>query len=239
TDLDYQGAAGRPEISEDEISYLLSAVGAYFKRPITREMIRWSYSGIRPLYDDGASEAQSATRDYVLKLEGAAGAPQMLSVFGGKITTSRKLAEAALEKIAPFFPKLGKPWTAAAQLPGGLAYAQVPSYITAQQKKYSFLKPQNVARLFRAYGTRMQEILGEARFASDLGQWFGPLSQSEVEFLQREEFAQTADDILWRRSKLGLHMKPAEIEALRAFMDNAAKAAEPASKPKPKRKKAG
>ncbi|MDE2385164.1 MAG: glycerol-3-phosphate dehydrogenase, partial [Alphaproteobacteria bacterium] len=94
TDLDYQGAAGRPEISEDEISYLLSAVGAYFKRPITREMIRWSYSGIRPLYDDGASEAQSATRDYVLKLEGAAGAPQMLSVFGGKITTSRKLAEA-------------------------------------------------------------------------------------------------------------------------------------------------
>jgi len=230
TDLDYQGEPGRPDITDDEVDYLLGAVKAYFKRPITKDMIRWNYSGIRPLYDDGATAAQSATRDYVLKLEGDAGQPQMLSVFGGKITTSRKLAEAALAKIAPFFPGMKKPWTAGAKLPGGMAYADVPAYIAAQQKKYSFLKPQNVGRLFHAYGTRMEEILQNARFASDLGASFGPLSANEVEYLKREEFAMTSDDVLWRRSKLGLHMKPDEIEALKAYLGETTVAAKPSRK---------
>jgi len=218
TDLDYHGEPAQVEITDDETDYLLNAVRAYFKRPISEDMIRWSYAGIRPLYDDGASDAQSATRDYVLKLEGEAGGPQMLSVFGGKITTSRKLAEAALAKAAPFFPAMKGPWTAGAKLPGGIAYGEINRYIAAQQKKYSFLKPQNVERLFHAYGTRMAEILGDARFASDLGKFFGPLSEREIEFLKREEFAQTAEDILWRRSKLGLHMKPGEIEGLKTFL---------------------
>jgi len=218
TDMDYKGAPERPDISEEETEYLLHSVQAYFKRKITKEMIRWSYSGIRPLYDDGASDAQEATRDYVLKVEGAPGQPAMLSVFGGKITTSRRLAESAMDKIAPFFPGLKGKWTAQAKLPGGLAYGDIGTYLATQQKKYSFLKPANVERMFRAYGTRMEEFLGEARFLSELGPMIGPMPEKEIEFLKREEFAVTADDILWRRSKLGLHMKPDEIEALKTYM---------------------
>jgi glycerol-3-phosphate dehydrogenase len=218
TDMDFEGDPSKIEITPEETDYLLRAAGAYLKRPITKEMIRWSYAGVRPLYDDGASSAQSATRDYVLKLEGANDAPQLLSVFGGKITTSRKLAEAAVNKLSPLFPQMKKAWTASAKLPGGMEYSAVADYMAKQQKAFSFLKPQNVARLFRAYGTRMEDILGDARFASDLGQWFGPLCEREVEFLIREEFAMTADDILWRRSKLGLHLKPADIAALEKYM---------------------
>jgi glycerol-3-phosphate dehydrogenase len=218
TDEDYHGEPSKPEISQAETDYLLAAVSEYFKRPVKRDMVRWAYSGIRPLYDDGASSAQEATRDYVLKVEQPEGQPPMLSIFGGKITTSRKLAEHALEKLQPFFPKFKAPWTAGASLPGGMAYAQVAQYIADQQKAYSFLKPQNVLRLFRAYGTDMQQILNGARFASDLGKSFGPLSEREVEYLRKHEWAITADDILWRRSKLGLHLKADEIQALREYM---------------------
>jgi glycerol-3-phosphate dehydrogenase len=218
TDEDYHGEPSKPEISQAETDYLLAAVSEYFKRPVKRDMVRWAYSGIRPLYDDGASSAQEATRDYVLKVEQPEGQPPMLSIFGGKITTSRKLAEHALEKLQPFFPKFKAPWTAGASLPGGMAYAQVAQYIADQQKAYSFLKPQNVLRLFRAYGTDMQQILNGARFASDLGKSFGPLSEREVEYLRKHEWAITADDILWRRSKLGLHLKADEIQELREYM---------------------
>jgi glycerol-3-phosphate dehydrogenase len=223
TDEDHQGDPGNPEISQAETDYLLAAVSEYFKRPVTREMIRWSYSGIRPLYDDGASTAQEATRDYVLKIDHPEGQAPMLSVFGGKITTHRRLAEQALEKLAAFFPQAKAPWTAKASLPGGMAYADVAKYIADQQRAYSFLKPQNVLRLFRAYGTEMQEILKGARFASDLGKSFGPISEREIEYLRKNEWASTADDILWRRSKLGLHMKPEDIQDLREFMDEGTK----------------
>jgi glycerol-3-phosphate dehydrogenase len=218
TDEDYKGEPGKPEISEAETDYLLSSVNEYFKRKITRDMIRWSYSGVRPLYDDGASSAQEATRDYVLKIEGEAGEAQLLSVFGGKITTSRKLAEAVLAKLQPFLPQAKAPWTASAKLPGGMDYFGVEDYVTAQQKKYSFLKPAQIQRLFRAYGTRMELILGDARFASDLGVSFGPLSAKEVDYLRHEEFVQSTDDILWRRSKLGLHMSSEQVVALRDYM---------------------
>lgn len=223
TDEDHKGDPGKPEISESETDYLLASVSEYFKLPVTRDMVRWSYSGIRPLYDDGASKAQEATRDYVLKLDHPAGQAPMISVFGGKITTSRRLAESVLEKLAPFFPKAKAPWTARASLPGGMAYADVQKYIAEQQKTFSFLKPQNVLRLFRAYGTDMQEILKGARFASDLGKSFGPLSEREIEYLRKNEWVQTADDILWRRSKLGLHMNPEEIQALRNYMGEGVK----------------
>ncbi len=223
TDEDHKGEPGKPEISQAETDYLLASVSEYFKLPVTRDMVRWSYSGIRPLYDDGASKAQEATRDYVLKLDHPEGQAPMISVFGGKITTSRRLAESVLEKLAPFFPNAKKPWTARASLPGGMAYADVQKYIAEQQKTYSFLKPHNVLRLFRAYGTDMQEILKDTRFASDLGKSFGPLSEREIEYLRKNEWAQTADDILWRRSKLGLHMKPEEIQALRLHMGEGVK----------------
>ncbi len=224
TDEDHQAGPSKPEITEAESAYLLAAVSDYFKRPVTQEMVRWSYSGIRPLYDDGASSAQEATREYVLKLDKPDDQAPLLSVFGGKITTHRKLAEHALEKLVPFFPQAKAVWTAGAKLPGGLAYGEVANYIASQQKAYSFLKPQNILRLFRAYGTEMQEILKGARFASDLGKSFGPLSEREIEYLRKNEWVKTADDILWRRSKLGLHMKPQEIQDLRDFMGEGAMA---------------
>jgi glycerol-3-phosphate dehydrogenase len=220
TDEDHKGDPGKPAITEAETEYLLKSVSEYFRKPVTKDQVRWSYSGIRPLYDDGASKAQEATRDYVLKLDAPADGPPALSIFGGKITTSRKLAEAALKELKPFFPAMKKPWTEKACLPGGnFPQGEVEARIADLQKRFSFLKPAVIRRLFRAYGTDVEKILEGARFASDLGESFGPLSTREIEHLRRHEFAVTADDILWRRSKLGLHMKPDEQAALRAHME--------------------
>jgi glycerol-3-phosphate dehydrogenase len=222
TDEDFKGAPGAATITDAETDYLLGAVSSYFSKPVTRSQIRWSYSGIRPLYDDGASKAQEATRDYVLKLDAPVGQAPLLSVFGGKITTFRKLAESVLEDLKPFFPAMGQPWTVTAKLPGGdFSYDAVAGEIVRLQEKYSFLKSQNVLRLFRAYGSDVETILGEARFATDLGKWFGQLCEKEIEHLTRMEWAVTADDILWRRSKLGLHLRKEEMDALRAHMEGA------------------
>jgi len=216
TDEDYKGDPGKPHITEAEADYLLASVSEYFKRPVTRAMVRWTYSGIRPLYDDGASKAQEATRDYVLKLDHPEGEAPLLSVFGGKITTFRKLSEHALEKLAPFFPGLGKPWTASAHLPGGdFPYDQVEEQIASLRKAYSFLPRREAERLFRTFGTDAEKMLAGARFAKDLGQSFGPLSEREAQWLIDKEWARAPEDILWRRSKLGLHMPVAEQSALR------------------------
>jgi glycerol-3-phosphate dehydrogenase len=233
TDEDHKGDPGKPEASEAEIDYMLSAVSEYFKKPVTRAQLKWAYSGIRPLYDDGASKAQEATRDYVLKLDKPEGQAPMLSVFGGKITTARKLAESVMDEIKPFFPQMKGKWTADSRLPGGdIAYDAVEARISELQKKFSFLKPANIRRLFRAYGTEVDSILGEARFAADLGSSIGPLTTREIEHLKTKEWALTADDILWRRSKLGLHMKPEEQEALRVYMEGDVKVAPPKKKKK-------
>ncbi|MGE0238586.1 MAG: glycerol-3-phosphate dehydrogenase [Parvibaculaceae bacterium] len=219
TDEDHKGDPGKPEISVSERDYLLAAVSEYFKRPVTDAMVRWSYAGIRPLYDDGASKAQEATREYVLKLESAEGDAPLLSVFGGKITTFRKLAEAVMEKIGPFFPDLKPAWTATAALPGGdFPYAEVESRISDFQRRYSFLTPRNARRIFRAYGTRAERFFAGARFAADLGENFGLLSAREVDYLVQEEWAHTPEDILWRRSKLGLHLQASEQAALTTYM---------------------
>jgi len=219
TDQDHQGDPGAPKISDAETDYLLGAVSEYFRRPVTRENVRWAYSGIRPLYDDGASKAQEATRDYVLKLDHPEGGAPLLSVFGGKITTFRKLAESAMEKIAPFFPAMGKPWTSTASMPGGdFPYTEVEARIAELSRKYSFLRPGNVRRMFRAYGTDAEQIFDGARFAADMGKSFGPLTEREVDWLKTREWARSADDILWRRSKLGLHMSKDEQDLLRQHM---------------------
>lgn len=220
TDEDHKGDPGKPHISEAETDYLLGAVSEYFRKPVTREMIRWAYSGIRPLYDDGASKAQEATRDYVLKLDHPESGAPLLSVFGGKITTFRKLAESALEKIQPFFPGMGKPWTHDASLPGGdFAVADVQSRIAGLERQFPFLAPTTARRLFRAYGTDAEKILDGARNAAELGPGFGTLSAREISWLREREWAVTADDILWRRSKLGLHMTAKDQDALRSYME--------------------
>lgn len=224
TDEDHKGDPGKPEISEAEIDYMLKAVSEYFKKPVTRAQLKWSYSGIRPLYDDGASKAQEATRDYVLKLDRPDAQAPVLSVFGGKITTARKLAESVMDEIKPFFPAMKGRWTAGSKLPGGdLPHDAVEGRIAELQKKYSFMKPANLRRLFRAYGTEVETILGDARFAADLGQTFGPVTEKEIAYLRAHEWVVTADDLLWRRSKLGLHMKPDEQDALRTYMDGEVK----------------
>jgi glycerol-3-phosphate dehydrogenase len=154
----------------------------------------------------------------VLKLDHPQGGAPLLSVFGGKITTFRKLAESAMEKIAPFFPALGKPWTAGAALPGGdFAHDEVESRIAALRQNYPFVEPRNIRRMFRAYGTDVEAILGDAKSPDDLGRRFGPLSEREVEWLVEKEWVRAADDILWRRSKLGLHMSNEEQAALQGY----------------------
>ncbi|MBM3481721.1 MAG: glycerol-3-phosphate dehydrogenase [Alphaproteobacteria bacterium] len=219
TDEDYRGDLAFPAISDTERDYLLESVGTYLKRPVTRDMVRWSYSGIRPLYDDGASKAQEATRDYVLKLDAPDGHPPLLSVFGGKITTYRRLAEAVMAKIAPFFPTAGPPWTATAALPGGdFPHAELEQRVAEFGARHAFLPPLEPRRLFRAYGTRAERIFEGARRVEDIGQRFGPLSEREIDYLIAEEWARSADDILWRRSKLGLRLDRTQQAALSSLL---------------------
>lgn len=227
TDEDHSGDPARPEISAGERDYLLNAVSAYFKKPVTQDMVRWTYSGIRPLYDDGASKAQEATRDYVLKLDAPNGAAPLISVFGGKITTFRRLAEAVLEKLSPFYPTMGPAWTATAHLPGGdFPQAETAERMADFARRHAFLSPVNAARLFRAYGTLADAVIGDAKSDGDLGMGFGPLSEREVAYLIDREWARTAEDILWRRSKLGLHLTDGEVAALRDYLGAAATASQ-------------
>lgn len=221
TDLDHPGDPAHPTCSEEEQDYLCAFASNYFDRPVTRADVVWTYSGVRPLHDDGAGAAQAATRDYLLSLN-ADGAP-LLSVFGGKITTYRKLAESALAKITPYLsPKRGD-WTAGAPLPGGdFPVADVLNLTRELKIRYPFLPDYTCRRLIRAYGTEAPLLLGQAKSLADLGLPFGAgLSEAEVRWLMSREFAQTADDVVWRRSKLGLRMTGDEIAALDAWMQAA------------------
>ncbi|MEM9584159.1 MAG: glycerol-3-phosphate dehydrogenase [Pseudomonadota bacterium] len=208
-----------PECSDEERDYLLAFANQYFKQDITVEDIVWKYSGVRPLYDDGAKSATAATRDYVLKVNSQAGAP-MLNVFGGKITTYRKLAEHALDKICPELGAPNDPWTAGVAMPGGnFKVSQVDALISSLQRDYAFLDPFWARRLIRAYGTEAREVLGDARSAEDLGQAFGAtLTAAEIRWLMTREYAVRAEDVVWRRSKLGLRMSAEEIKVLDDFM---------------------
>jgi glycerol-3-phosphate dehydrogenase len=176
--------------------------------PVTREQCALGLCRHRPLYDDGASKgAGSDARLCAEARSSRRRAPPLLSVFGGKITTFRKLAEAAMEKIAPFFPAMGKPWTSSASMPGGdFPYTEVESAHCGAVAQVFLPAPGNVRRMFRAYGTDAEKIFDGARFAADMGKSFGPLTEREVDWLKTREWARSADDILWRRSKLGLHM---------------------------------
>ena len=217
TDEDYEGDPYAAGISPSEEAYLLDAVGFYLRTPIDPAAIVWRYSGVRPLRDDGSGKAQEATRDYVLEL---AGSPPVLSVFGGKITTYRRLAEAALAKLAPFFPALPGPWTATATLPGGdFPWDGAAALGDALRRRYPFLGPATVDRFVRSYGTLTQDLLDDARSTADMGRTIGAdLTDREVAWLVRTEWARTADDILWRRSKLGLRFTEAERAALETMM---------------------
>ncbi len=220
TDEPWNAAPGKAEISQGEIDYLCETVNRYFERGVTPQDIVWTYSGIRPLYDDHAANASAVTRDYVLDFDRSEGRAPMLSVFGGKITTYRKLAEHALEHIAQVFPQAATPWTAGATLPGGdLPDGDFEAFVRTLVKRYPQLEPALLHRLARAYGTRTLDLLGTAVTAQDLGPDLGGgLHTAEVDYLVHHEWARTAQDILYRRSKLGLHVPPGTSEALEAYL---------------------
>ncbi|MDP4034547.1 MAG: glycerol-3-phosphate dehydrogenase [Pseudorhodobacter sp.] len=218
TDQDHHGAPGEAICTAAEQEYLCNLVSHYFIRPVTRDDIVWTYSGVRPLYNDGAKSATAATRDYVLSLD-TEGAP-LLNVFGGKITTYRRLAETALAKLAPFFPQATGAWTARVALPGGNFPHDGVAALTAKLRAdYPFLTDYWAARMIRAYGTEAATILATARTAADLGRDFGAtLTEAELCWLMSKEYARTAADVVWRRSKLGLRMTEDQIAAVQAFM---------------------
>jgi glycerol-3-phosphate dehydrogenase len=220
TDQDYTGNPHNVVISDAEIDYLCAGASEYFSEPVTRADMVWSYSGVRPLYDDGASKAQEATRDYVLKAEGAEGEPQLINVFGGKITTYRRLAEHMLEKIEDVLGAKGKSWTAGATLPGGDFDKQGFDTVLAKLRTdYPFLSEAHARRLIRLYGTRAWRILRGAKAIGDLGRVFGAdLTEAEVAYLADNEWAREAEDVLWRRTKLGLKVDAAATAQIGAFL---------------------
>ncbi|HKH66128.1 MAG TPA: glycerol-3-phosphate dehydrogenase, partial [Reyranella sp.] len=217
TDRDYDGDPAKVKASPEEIQYLCASASEYLKKPVLSADVVWTYSGVRPLYDDGASEAKAATRDYVFELDTPGGAP-LLSIYGGKITTYRRLAEEALERLSPYLrsAKAKEGWTGKAPLPGGDVDVSAVAALTMElTRKYPFLEPAHANRLAHAYGTRATKLLGNAKSFADLGQSFGAtLTESEVRYLMLNEWACTADDVVWRRSKLGLRLSPDEIAAL-------------------------
>lgn len=229
TDLDYQGDPAQARASAAEVAYICDGASAYFQNPVTPDMVVWAYSGVRPLFDDGASAAQEATRDYVLKLTAEAGQPALLSVFGGKITTYRRLAEDALRRLSPHLPpprpgSKGMPagWTAHQALPGGdFAPDGYTALVAELAIEFPFLEAAHLRRLVRAYGTDVRIMLAGMRSAANLGRHFGAdLTEVELRWLIRHEWAHSAADVVWRRSKLGLRLTGAEIAAIDAAMPN-------------------
>ncbi|WP_262296319.1 glycerol-3-phosphate dehydrogenase [Microvirga sesbaniae] len=232
TDIPVESVPDRKvEISPDEIQYLCNVVNHFFKKQVTPADVVWTYSGVRPLFDDGSSNASAVTRDYVFDMDAPQGQAPVLSIFGGKITTFRKLAEHALDELKASFPTMKPAWTENARMPGGdMPDADFDRFFATVRQRWPFLPEPQAHRLARAYGTRVEELLGSATAMADLGEDFGAgLTAAEVDYLVRREWARTAEDILWRRSKLGLHVPvdaPARIDAYLAKKNAASVAAQ-------------
>ena len=223
TDRDYTGDPAAVAITPAEVEYLCAGASAYFRRPIAPADVVWTYSGVRPLYDDGASAAQEATWDYVLSLDAPADAPAALGVFGGKITTYRRLAEAALAKLAPHLPApTGRAagWTGTEALPGGdFAIDGFDALLAATQSRYPFLPAATARRLLRAYGTKINVLLDGVTDWAGMGTVFGAdLTAAELRYLVAHEFAGAAADVVWRRSKLGLRLSADQVAAVDRFI---------------------
>ncbi|PXW78385.1 homodimeric glycerol 3-phosphate dehydrogenase (quinone) [Blastomonas natatoria] len=219
TDRDQQ--AGEPIVaSEEEIAYLCEGASRFFAKPVTPADVVWTYSGVRPLVDDGSGKPEAATRGYRFDLTAENEGAPMLSVFGGKITTFRTLSQEAVDKLASRIPALrGDHWTHASPLPGGDFHVdEAPLQIADLRKRYPFLEQGWAERLVRSYGTIAARFLGEAKTLADCGEHFGHgLTEAEVRHLMANEWAMTAEDILWRRTKLGLHLSSEQQAALERY----------------------
>ena len=219
TDENFVGDLNSPAPDPDEVTYLCTTVNQYFRDKITPDELVWSFSGVRALHDDGAKKPEDVTRDYELVLDEKLGEAPLLTIYGGKITTHRKLAEAAMEKIGIFFE--GRPpWTAGSTLPGG-EFAPDGFYPLVAETigRWPFLSEPHARRLVRGYGRRAERFLGNAQSMDDLGPRFtNDLTESEVRYMVEHEWAQTAEDVLWRRSKLGLASTSEERAAISQFI---------------------
>ncbi len=208
TDTPYAGDPREVRADGEEVAYLCGLISGYLKKPVSPGDAVWTYSGVRPLYDNGERSASTVTRDYVFDMDAPDGQAPLLSVFGGKLTTYRKLAEHALSKLLPVM-RIGVPaWTKGATLPGGdLPRADFEAFVAEQTRSHEYAPAPLIRRLCRSYGTRIEQLLGHARQLSDLGAEVAPqVYEAELDLMRREEWARTGDDALWRRSKLGLHL---------------------------------
>ena len=214
TDIPWEGRAEDVEIAESEIDYLLAAVNRYFKEKLRRQDVLHSFSGVRPLFDDGKGNPSAVTRDYVFDLDETGGAP-LLNVFGGKITTYRELAERGLHRLKHIFPKMGPDWTHGAPLPGGeMPDADYETFANSLREAYPWMPRDLVQHYGRLYGVRTKDLVGKATDLTGLGRHFGStLYEAEVRYLVAKEWALTAEDILWRRTKHRLHLTEAEQAA--------------------------
>jgi glycerol-3-phosphate dehydrogenase len=216
-----------PQISDAEIDYLLALANGYLAKPLSRADIVWTYSGVRPLYDDGQSDPSAITRDYVLKLDAVQGLAPSLSVYGGKLTTYRKLAEHAIDELLPYFPNAKPSWTLNATLPGGdLPNGGLAAWKDDMQRRYPALPASLVRGIAQRHGTRANLVLADARTVVGLGTVFpNDLCAAEIDYLVREEWARSADDVLWRRTKAGLGMADDDRARVDAYVRKAVAAA--------------
>jgi glycerol-3-phosphate dehydrogenase len=220
TDVEVRDAPGSAKISPEEIDYLCRAANRYLANPIAAADVVWSYSGVRPLYDDGETDPSAVTRDYTLVLDVAYPQAPLLSVFGGKITTYRKLSDAVMDKLRPSFPQMTASWTGTKPLPGGnIPNANFESFIAALTRDYAHVPPGILRAIARRQGSLTRRILGDATSAAGLGTHFGDtLFAREVDHLVDNEFARTGEDVLWRRTKCGLHMSGEERDAVGEYV---------------------
>ena len=226
TDHDHHGKASDAKITQSEIEYLCDAASEYLNEQVTADQVVGNFCGVRPLYDDGASKAQEATRDYVLRVEGGRGddnnTAALINIFGGKLTTYRKLSESVLELVESELQVKNAKWTATKSLPGGeFGMEDFDLQVAKLAKQYPFLSSVHARRLTRYYGTLANLVLGKAAKEKDMGKHFGAtLYENEVRYLVENEWAQSAEDILFRRTKQGLHMSKKEIAVLDKFVNS-------------------
>jgi glycerol-3-phosphate dehydrogenase len=221
TDVNVANVSEAAEITREETTYLVNAVNRFLGKPLRESDVVWSYAGVRPLYDDGSDNPSEITRDYVLKVDDADGKLPLLSIFGGKITTYRRLSEHALEELKPFYPSMSGSWTGSEALPGG-DIDSLDNVVGEAMKKHPSLPIDYLRRLATRHGSRVEQVLQGVRSMSDLGEIFGRgatmLTEREIYFCMQQEWAIKPDDILWRRTKCGLHMDAAERERAAAFI---------------------
>jgi glycerol-3-phosphate dehydrogenase len=219
TDIPFTGDPSKVSASDAEVHYLCDLASEYLKTPITGSQAVWSYSGVRPLYDDGDVSASTVTRDYVFDLDTSAGRMPLLSIYGGKLTTYRKLAEHAMSELRAPLRFDAREWTRGSTLPGGdIPRGDFEAFVQEQVARNTYAPPRLIRRLCRSYGTRIERVLGNARRLTDLGEELGPqLYEAELQYMRDQEWARTGHDALWRRSKLGLRLDSAQQQRVAAW----------------------